>query len=82
MFILRQFRTVSGGSLYEQWLATAQTTTVEEYQNKFKETAAPLDKVSEEMLMGLFLNGLKDEISAELRLLSPLSLEQAMEMAI
>lgn len=32
--------------------------------------------------MGQFLNGLREEIRAEVRLLSPLSLEQAMEMAL
>lgn len=31
--------------------------------------------------MGQFVNGLKEEVKAELRLLNPLSLEQAMEMA-
>lgn len=81
-FILRQFRSVSGGSLYEQWLATVQSTTVEEYQKRFIETVAPLERVSEEMLMGQFLNGLKEDIRAEVRLLSPLSLEQTMEMAL
>lgn len=44
--------------------------------------AAPLKCIPEEILIGLFLNGLKDEIKAEVRILSPLSLEQAMELAI
>lgn len=81
-FILRQFRSAAGGSLYEQWLATTQTTTVAEYRRKFIETAAPLERISEEILLGQFLNGLKEDIRAEVRLLSPLSLEQAMEMAL
>lgn len=55
---------------------------MEEFQKRFIETAGPLEKISEEMLMRQFLNGLKKEIRAEVRLLSPLSLEQAMEMAI
>lgn len=58
-FILRQFCPVSDGSLHEQWLSTMQTTTVQEYRRRFIETAAPLERVSEEMLMGHFVNGLK-----------------------
>lgn len=81
-FILRQFRSSSGGSLYEQWLATVQTTRVADYRRKFIETAAPLERISEEILMGQFLNGLKEDVKAEVRVLNPLSLEQAMELAL
>lgn len=81
-FILRQFRSSSGGSLYEQWLTTVQTSTVAEYRRKFIETAAPLERISEEIFLGQFLNGLKEDIRAEVRLLIPLNLEQAMEMAL
>ena len=82
LFILRQFRPALGGSLYEQWLATTQETTVAEYRRRFIETAAPLDRVPESILMGQFLNGLSDVIKAEVRLWNPVSLEQAMEMAL
>lgn len=80
--MLRQFRPSSGGSLCEQWLATSQTSTVTEYRRKFIETAAPLERLLEDILMGQFLNGLKDDIRAEVRLLNPMSLEQAMELAL
>lgn len=53
-----------------------------EYRRKFIETAAPLDPVAEEILLGQFLKGLKEDIRAEVRLLSPVSLEQAMELAL
>lgn len=81
-FILRQFRPISGGSLYEQWLFTVQTLTVQEYRRSFIETAAPLERVSEDMLMGHFINGLKEEIKAEVRLMNHMCLEQAMEHAV
>lgn len=45
VFILHQFQPSIGGSLYEQWLSTTQTTTISEYCQKFIETAAPLDRV-------------------------------------
>lgn len=81
-FMLRQFRPVNGGSLYEQWLSTSQTTTVNEYRRQFIETAAPLEHLSENILLGQFINGLKEEIRAEVRLLNPVNVKQAMEMAI
>lgn len=81
-FILRQFRSINGGSLYEQWLSTIQTTTVCEYRRRFIETASPLDRVSEDVLLGQFIHGLKEEIKVEVRMLSPVNLEQAMELAM
>lgn len=74
-FILRQFRAVSGGTLYEQWLSTSQTSNVQEYRRRFIETAAPLERISEDMLMGHFINGLKDDIKAEVHLMNPMCLE-------
>lgn len=61
-FVLRQFRSACGGSLYEQWLATVQTSIVVEYQRKFIETATPLDRLPEKILLGQFPNGLTEEI--------------------
>lgn len=80
--ILQQFRPVNVGSLCEQWLATVQTIIVVEYRQKFIEMVAPLDDVPENILMSQFINGLKEGIKAELRLLNPLNLEQAIELAI
>lgn len=80
-FMLRQFRPIAGGSLYEQWLATTQVSTVNDYKRRFIETAAPLDRIAENILMGQFINGLKEEIRVEVRLLNPVNVEQAMELA-
>lgn len=59
VFVLRKFRALSGGSLHEQWLVTTQTSTVQEYRCKFIEPATPLDRISEDMLLGHFINGLR-----------------------
>ncbi|KAL4591834.1 hypothetical protein LXL04_004807 [Taraxacum kok-saghyz] len=80
--ILRRFRSVAAGKLYEQWLTVSQTGTVTEYQRKFIEFSAPLSGVTEEVAMGQFINGLKKEIRAEVRVMNPRSLDQAMELAI
>lgn len=46
VFLLPQFRPISGGSLYEQWLATTQTSTIREYRRNFIEIALPLNESS------------------------------------
>lgn len=81
-FMLRYFRPSSGRSLCEQWLATAETDSATEYRRKFIETVAPLERLPEEIMLGQFLNGLKEDIRAEVRLLNPINLEQAMELAL
>lgn len=77
--ILHQFRPLNVGSLHEQWLATTQTSTVLEYRQRFIEMASSLKDVPDSLLMGQFINGLKEEIKVEVRLLNPLTLEQTME---
>ena len=80
--LLRQFRTTNAGSLHEQWLALEQTASVAEYRRSFIELIAPLENIPEPIALGQFLNGLKKEIRAEVRVLGPRFLEQAMELAL
>lgn len=81
-FMLKQFRPTNVGSLYEQWLATGQTTTVLEYRRQFIEKAAPLEQVPESILMGEFIQGLKQDIQHEIRAVNPYTLEQTMDLAL
>lgn len=76
------FRPTNVGTLHEQWLATSQTTTVEEYQKAFMEFASPLNDIPESIMMGQFMNGLKDKIKSEIRVLNPYTLEDAMDLVI
>lgn len=69
-------------TLCEQWLAVAQTGTVAEFRRKFIEMAAPLEKIPESILMGHFVNGLKEDIRAEVRMLGLHNLEQEMDLAL
>lgn len=73
--ILRRFRTTATGSLHEQWLAHYQSGTVVDYRRRFIELLAPIDDVPEEIAKSQYLNGLKDEIRVEVRLLDPVSLD-------
>lgn len=81
MLLRRHFRSTSTGTLQEQWLAHCQGGTVSDYCLKFIELLAPLDNVSEELSLGQFLNVLRDNIRAEVRLLSPLTVDHAMDLA-
>lgn len=80
--LLRQFRPSSSGSLYEQWLNHNQTAGVVEYRRRFIELMAPLTDVPEEIAKGQFINGLKDDIRAEVRVMGPRSLDHAMDLAV
>ena len=80
--VLRQFRPMLVGSLHEQWLAMEQNGSVIEYRRSFIEMAAPLENVPEALALGHFLNGLKSNIRAEVRLLGPRNLDDAMELAV
>ena len=79
--ILRKFRSTSTGTLQEQWLSNRQLGGVDEYRRRFIELLAPLEGVPEEIAMGQFINGLKEEVRAEIRLLGPITLDHAMDLA-
>lgn len=79
--MLRQFRPVNAGSLHEQWLGHKQLGGVAEYRKKFIELLSPLTGISEEIAKGQFLNGLQENIKAEVRLLGPSNLDMTMDLA-
>lgn len=80
--VLRQFRPSHTGSLHEQWLSLTQVGSVLDYQRKFIELSAPLPNVSEDIALGQFINGLKNDIRAEVRVFGPRSLDHAMALAL
>lgn len=80
--LLRQFRPSSSGSLYEQWLNLSQTSGVIEYRRRFIELMAPLTGVPEEIATGQFINGLREDVKVEVRLLGPRSLDHAMDLSV
>lgn len=74
VFLLPQFRPISGGSLYEQWLATTQTSTISEYRRNFIEIASPFERIFEDMPLGHFIKGLNDDIKVEVRFFNLLNM--------
>ncbi|KAJ9561372.1 hypothetical protein OSB04_006532 [Centaurea solstitialis] len=79
--LLRQFRSLASGSLYEQFLAIKQVSSIDDYRRRFVELAAPLDGIPDQIFLSQFINGLDVVIKAELHLLNPSTLGEAMEMA-
>ncbi|XP_024963751.1 uncharacterized protein LOC112504018 [Cynara cardunculus var. scolymus] len=79
---LRQFRSLSADSLCEQFLSVRQEGSVEDYRRKFVEFAAPVDGIPKQVFLSQFINGLEESIKVELRLLDPLTLSEAMEVAM
>lgn len=80
--LLRQFRPIYAGTLYQQWLALVQTGTVHEYQRSFIELLAPLSNIAEDVILGQFVNGLQEDIRSEVQLFEPISIDHAMSIAI
>lgn len=54
---------------------------MKDYQQKIIELSAPLNKISKEIAIKNFINGLKPKIKVELRILGPINLGQAMDLA-
>lgn len=53
-----------------------------EYQRNFIELSAPLTGVNEEIALGHFINGLKRDIRAQVCVMGPRTLDQAMDLAL
>ena len=63
-------------------LSHKQKTTVKEYRDKFELLVAPLRREERGMLDSIFLNGLKEEIQAELKLYDSQDLAEIMDRAL
>lgn len=79
--VLNRFQAIHGGTSEERFLALRQEGSVREYRQWFESLAAPLTEIPDGLLEGHFINGLKAEVKAELRVLRPNGLEEIMEMA-
>ena len=54
---------------------------MEEYRERFETLSAPLKEVTEEVLVGAFLNGLNEDIKCDVKLMHPTNLKQLMTYA-
>ncbi|XP_031268741.1 uncharacterized protein LOC116127234 [Pistacia vera] len=74
--LIARFRPSFQGSAHEALVALKQISTVTEYREDFEALTAALKYLGEELLMGVFINGLREEIRAKLRVLRPSSLQE------
>ena len=62
-------------------MALLQRSSVADYRHRFELLSMPLKDKSDELLMGAFINGLREEAKAELRLIGPRDLAHALSLA-
>lgn len=79
--LLERFRDTQYDTLHQRFLAIKQTGTVAEYREKFEIMSAPLKNVGEDTLEGVFINGLDEEVQADVLMANPVGLSQIMDMA-
>lgn len=79
--IITRFQNSQEDSAYEALIAMKQEGIVVEFKERFEFISAPLCKVPHELLMGAFVNGLQEETRAEVTVLKPQNLAQAMNLA-
>jgi len=80
--LIRRFQLGLVQNPFGPLLSIKQTSSVMKYRERFERESAPLKKEERIMLKGIFLNGLKEEIQAELKLYATGSLEELMDKAL
>ncbi|OIT32285.1 hypothetical protein A4A49_14426 [Nicotiana attenuata] len=70
------------GNLYEVLIGLQQTRSVAQHREDFELLLAPLKDADDEVLMGILINGLREEIKAELRLSKLGTLTQIIDQSL
>lgn len=79
--VVRRFQPSMLQSPYELLLSLQQTGSIEEYREQLELYAGPLRGAEPEYLKGIFLNGLKKVVRAELKLHQASNLPELMDLA-
>jgi len=75
--LLERFQTDRGGDFYEQFFALVQEGSVADYRERFEHLASRVERLSETVLEGNFMKGLKAEVRAAVKVLMPRDLGEA-----
>ncbi|XP_028552383.1 uncharacterized protein LOC114580110 [Dendrobium catenatum] len=78
---LDRFRPPKEGTHHEQFFALTQTGTVSAYRDRFELLSSRLRGMTDEVLEGNFMKGLKPHIRSAVRAAKPRSLRETLEMA-
>ncbi|XP_047174278.1 uncharacterized protein LOC124841941 [Vigna umbellata] len=79
--VVRCFQPMMLQNPFEILIGLRQSGLVEEYVEKFEQYAGFLKGIHQDYLVGIFLNGLKEEIKAEVKLYEPSTLPKLMMKA-
>ncbi|XP_019429392.1 PREDICTED: uncharacterized protein LOC109336992 [Lupinus angustifolius] len=80
--VVRRFQPSMVQNPFEQLLALKQTGTVEEYVEDFEKYVGALRSIDQECVRGIFLNGLKEELQAEVKLYELQSLSDLIQKVL
>ena len=80
--LLERFQQSYEGTLCEQFLGITQDGTARDYVALFGRLACELVGIPEPVLQGTFINGLRPELRASIRVMQPEGLDHAMKLSI
>ncbi|GJW47030.1 putative mitochondrial protein [Tanacetum coccineum] len=80
--LLNRFQQIQQGNLFEQFFTITQDGTARAYVALFEKLAGQLVGVSEQVLEATFINGLKPDLRASVRVMHPEGLNHAMILAV
>ncbi|XP_019459980.1 PREDICTED: uncharacterized protein LOC109359744 [Lupinus angustifolius] len=80
--VVRRFQPSMVQNPFEQLLALRQTGTMEEYVEEFEKYVGALREIDPEFVKGIFLNGLKEEVKAEVKLYEHPNLTEVIHKAL
>lgn len=81
MSLLERFRLLQDCIAHEELMSLWQVGSVAEYRTHFEMLSAPLGDMSDDLLKGAFVIGLREDIRAEVRLLGSRDLAHCMSLA-
>ena len=79
--VMRRFQPILLKNPFEILIGLRQTGCVEDYIEKFEQYASFMKGINQDYLVGIFLNGLKEEVKAEVKLYEPANLAELMMKA-
>ncbi|KAI0497468.1 hypothetical protein KFK09_020696 [Dendrobium nobile] len=79
--LIKRFQTDRGGDFYEQFFALVQDGSMADYRERYEHLASRVERLSETMLEGNFMKGLKAEVRVAVKVLMPRDLGEAMRLA-
>ncbi|GJY11179.1 ankyrin repeat-containing protein [Tanacetum coccineum] len=80
--LLDRFQPLQEGTLYEKFSAITQEGSAREYVSLFETLAGQLVGISEQVMEGTFIKGLRPELRSAIRVMQPEGLNHAMKVAM